>query len=316
MPNIKLKTNDGRVFVVDVDVAKCSEMINTMLEDLGGVEERGTGDAELVGTLDKLDGPTFEKVLEWATYYKQGGGGSERTVEEVKEWDANFMSGWDQKTLNEVILAANFLDIKALLDTTFGKVKSMIQGKTPEELRAIFKFDNEVEENVLMGLVDDSNVKLQSSDGARLYLDIEIAKLLPKVKSLMEEKQTMEKVIRLPFDFSATLLEKVVDWVKFHRNDPVAVTEAESSKKFEISLISDWDKKFLKPLDAGDLFEMVLLAHKLEINNLQTLLSGKITSMIIGKEPDEIRSTFLLKNDFSTEEAELVQKENSWVAKN
>lgn len=39
--------------------------------------------------------------------------------------------------------AANFLDIKPLLNLTCGAVANMIKGKTPEEIRVTFNIEND-----------------------------------------------------------------------------------------------------------------------------------------------------------------------------
>ena len=38
-----------------------------------------------------------------------------------------------------------------------------------------------------------------------------------------------------------------------------------------------------------------------------------VASMIKGKEPEEIRKTFNIKNDFSPEEERKTREENKWV---
>jgi len=62
--------------------------------------------------------------------------------EEVKAWDAEFVNV-DQATLFELILAANYLNIKCLLELTCQSVANMIKGKTPEEIRKTFGIKND-----------------------------------------------------------------------------------------------------------------------------------------------------------------------------
>ena len=82
---------------------------------------------------------------------------SSNMSEVVSEWDANFVKV-EQDLLFELILAANYMDIKSLLDLTCAKVASMIKGmiwsilllgiifvlgKTPEEIRQTFNITND-----------------------------------------------------------------------------------------------------------------------------------------------------------------------------
>ena len=47
------------------------------------------------------------------------------------------------RTLFQLILAANYMDIKSLLDLTCAKVASMLKGKTPEEIQKTFNIVND-----------------------------------------------------------------------------------------------------------------------------------------------------------------------------
>ena len=83
--------------------------------------------------------PILEKVIQYATFHKQ----NDMMDEDKKnQFDREFTSV-DQETLFDLILAANYLDIKPLLDLTCLTVANMIKGKTPEEIRATFNIAND-----------------------------------------------------------------------------------------------------------------------------------------------------------------------------
>lgn len=62
--------------------------------------------------------------------------------DEKNSWDKEFVKV-DDETLFNLILAANYLDIKQLLDLTCKTVADEIKGKTPEEIRIRFNIKND-----------------------------------------------------------------------------------------------------------------------------------------------------------------------------
>ena len=57
-------------------------------------------------------------------------------------WFANFVDV-DQDMLFELIMAANYLDIKSLLDLACAKVASQIKNKSVKEIRQFFNIEND-----------------------------------------------------------------------------------------------------------------------------------------------------------------------------
>ncbi|KAH8073358.1 hypothetical protein JL720_10949 [Aureococcus anophagefferens] len=88
--------------------------------------------------------------------------------EVVQEWYANYVDV-DQELLFELILAANYMDIKPLLDLTCATVASMIKGKTPEEIRKTFNIVNDFtpeEEAQLCPVIDQTKVGAGFEEGS------------------------------------------------------------------------------------------------------------------------------------------------------
>ena len=118
IPSIKLQSSDGEIIEVDIEIAKQSVTLKTMLEDLGMSDE---GDDDPV-PLPNVNVAILGKVVQWCTHHKddpppEDDENKERRTDNIPVWDQEFLKV-DQGTLFELILSANYLDIKLLLDVT------------------------------------------------------------------------------------------------------------------------------------------------------------------------------------------------------
>ncbi|KAL4840090.1 hypothetical protein H8958_015568 [Nasalis larvatus] len=147
MPSIKLQSSGGEIFEVDVEIVKQSVTIKTMLEDLGMHDE---GDNDPV-PLPNANAAIFKKVIQWRTHHKdnppppEDDEDKEKRTDDISVWDQEFLKV-DQGALFELILAADYLDFKGLLDVTCKSVANMVKRKTPEEICKTFNIKNDLPE--------------------------------------------------------------------------------------------------------------------------------------------------------------------------
>ncbi|KAE9549510.1 hypothetical protein FO519_007274 [Halicephalobus sp. NKZ332] len=147
MQQIKLVSSDGEQFEVDRDVIKLSTTLHTMFQDLGIDSDSSQVPTDPI-PIQNVSGTILKKVIAWCTYHKNDQAGSdendprEKRTDDIPSWDVEFLK-IDQGMLFEMILAANYLDIKGLLDVTCKTVANMIKGKTPEEIRRTFNIKND-----------------------------------------------------------------------------------------------------------------------------------------------------------------------------
>jgi len=127
-------------FTISKKTALMSELVKTMAE--GDKEENEI-------PLPNVKSAVLQKVMQYLTYHTSNPPKeiekplkSANMAEVVSQWDADFVDV-DQEMLFELILAANYMDIKPLLDLTCAKVASMIKGKTPEQIRKTFNIVND-----------------------------------------------------------------------------------------------------------------------------------------------------------------------------
>ncbi|CAA0831064.1 SKP1-like protein 1A [Striga hermonthica] len=137
---ITLRSSDGEVFEVEESVAVESQTIKHMIEDEC---------ADNVIPLPNVTGKILSKVIEYCRRHVDAAAASATKADDkpspdddIKNFDADFVKV-DQATLFDLILAANYLNIKSLLDLTCQTVADMIKGKTPEEIRKTFNIKND-----------------------------------------------------------------------------------------------------------------------------------------------------------------------------
>ena len=90
--------------------------------------------------LPPVEGAILQKVIDYCTHHKEHGDEKE---DATAAWDKEFAKV-DDDTLFSLILAANYLDIKPLLDLTCKTVADYIKEcKTPQEIRRRFNIKND-----------------------------------------------------------------------------------------------------------------------------------------------------------------------------
>ncbi|KAG9075135.1 hypothetical protein FRC06_010251 [Ceratobasidium sp. 370] len=144
MATVTLISSDGEQFTVDWDVLRMMQMFAPQDDP----ESHASGPIPL----PNVPSSVLKKVLEYCEYHRNDppfpnhGGGSDdprrRQISEIGEWDQKFIQV-DQEMLFEIILAANYLDIKGLLDVGCKTVATMIKGRSPEEIKRQFNIVND-----------------------------------------------------------------------------------------------------------------------------------------------------------------------------
>lgn len=133
------------------EAAKLSGLLKDMLDD-----QQESNDAII--PIPNVSGPTLKLVLEYMEYHSTNSRAEpiekplKTKIESLLcEWDSNFLfqkliRNHDERqheVLIDVIMAANFLNVKDLLDLTCACVASMIRGKSAEQIRTLFNIEND-----------------------------------------------------------------------------------------------------------------------------------------------------------------------------
>ena len=152
MTPLTIKTADGTSFEVDFDVARQSQTIRTMLDDIN-IDESSDGEKLLPLTNEEVTGPVFKTALVWMTENrgkpepKEDEDEDELKTKPHVNWDQ--LNDWEKKYVDmpvddmfPLLITGNFLEIKGLIKLMVKAVALQIQGKTVEEIRETFKIED------------------------------------------------------------------------------------------------------------------------------------------------------------------------------
>jgi len=128
--------NDAKEFTIERESALMCNLVRSIIE----------GDSEVKKIeIKKVSAEILEKIVDYLKHHK-GHVPAEiaKPIRSVKmekivedSWDADFINKQSKRNIFQIILGANYMDIKSLLHLGCAKIATMIKGKSPEEIKKI-----------------------------------------------------------------------------------------------------------------------------------------------------------------------------------
>eukprot|EP00924_Labyrinthula_sp_SR-Ha-C_P004111 maker-scaffold_3-snap-gene-14.48-mRNA-1 protein AED:0.04 eAED:0.04 QI:130/1/1/1/1/1/3/99/180 len=162
---------------------------------------------------------------------------------------------------------------------------------------------------------DDKLVHLLSSEGTKEVVQFKLVKQSKLIRNLIEDSimdSTEDDPAEVPLENVDTeTLRKVIEF--WDQNEKNKMNEIEKPlRDTNIGIIAgEWYGKYIN-IEQESLFKLITAANYLDVKSLLDLSCAKVASMIKGKSPEEIRSLFNIKNDFTPEEEAKIREENKW----
>lgn len=130
---VTLVSNDGVKFTITEEVANKFGAVKNILEI------NPHGDIPLLEVTSKI----LEKIIIFTKYHVEN---PLKEDENMTHWDNEFFK-LDNQDLFDIIIAANYLDYKELLDLGCQSVANLIKGKSVDEIRKYFNIENDFEDD-------------------------------------------------------------------------------------------------------------------------------------------------------------------------
>lgn len=160
------------------------------------------------------------------------------------------------------------------------------------------------------------NCVLSSRDGVQFEIPKAVAMLSKLAREMINEDteyndEGEDTEIPLP-NVDGNILKLVVDFCKHYHEDPMKEIERPLKTSNMSDAVSKWYAEFIDSVDQKTLISIIVAANYMDIGPLLNLSCSKVSALIMGKTPKEVRDIFEIENDFTEEDAEKIRKENEW----
>jgi len=189
------------------------------------------------------------------------------------------------------------------------KKRKKNQKKAKRVKRAKKKKKNESKQESLS--LDDSKedmIMLLSQEKTEFKVPRKAALQSQMIKTALEDDKDAKEVNLV--HISAPIVKKVVEYMVYHMDREPRKIESPLKSTNMKELVDRFDAAFVDDIDQDTLFKLLLAANYMDVKSLLGLICAKVASMMKGKTADQIRKTFNIRGEFTTEEEEEIRKEH------
>ncbi|KAK7401620.1 hypothetical protein VNO78_13239 [Psophocarpus tetragonolobus] len=131
---VKLRSMDGVTFEVEASIAKEMETVQSFIEECGR-------DPSEVIPLHNVSSRELSRIVRYCSEHLRLA--RDGDIKGTKEFDNRFVAALSLYEMKELVLAANYLNMKKLLDFLSASIAEVIKNKSVEFVREFFGVDND-----------------------------------------------------------------------------------------------------------------------------------------------------------------------------
>lgn len=162
-------------------------------------------------------------------------------------------------------------------------------------------------------VTDNALIKLQSCDGQVFEVDLATSQQMGLIKNMLEALSPTVgdqiEVIPVP-TVRGTILTKVLSWCNHYRDEEVREQTNRDKSWRQSYTVNEWDAEFLREMKKDEVFELMVAANYLHVQNLLDAACKTVAILIEDKSPKSIRKMFGIKADLSKSEQTQIEAEN------